>query len=88
MLDEFQKKGERNPNLTQGLTVVKTSTALNHGPSEVGSSMLLSFLVAGEYLPLSAMAVAPPGLSDAAQLVIGLNMETEPRLKELGNLQR
>lgn len=50
--------------------------------------MLLSFLAAGEYLPLSAMAVAPPGLSDAARLVIGLNMETEPRLKELGNLQR
>lgn len=83
----FQKKFEQNLNSTQGWTVVKTSTALNHGPFKVVLEFFLVLLVADEYLPLSSMSVAPTGLSVAAWLIIELKIETETCLKELAYLQ-
>lgn len=74
---DFQKKAEQNQNSIQGLTAVKTSAALDHGPFEVVPEFFLILLVADEYLPLSSVSVAPTGLSDAAWLLTELRTETE-----------
>lgn len=83
----FQKKVEQNQNSNQGLTVVKTSAALDHGPFEVVLEFFLVLLVVDEYLPLSSVYVALIGLLDAAWLLIELKTETGTCLVELVNLQ-
>lgn len=58
----FQKKVEQNQNSIQGLTVVKTSAALDHEPFEAVLEFFLVLLVADEYSPLSSEFAAPIGL--------------------------